>query len=385
MNKKILIVLITLILTGCYDHQELNEIAILTATEINKIDNEFIINAEIINPQSPDKTTIVSSPFIIYKSKGKTIQEAYRMIKLSSPRYIYPDHLRVVIINENLAKNNISEILDFYLRNPLARTEFKILIGKDKNILNTITPINPISSNSILDTLETSSNYLGTTNIITLNNLANMKLNPHTEIILPSIELIEKEGNNDTIENIEASSPQTMYKLSTLAIFKDNKLKGYLNEDESITYNLIENKIKNTIITYECEKNKYLSFEIINNHSKITTKNKEININIDITGTINESSCNIKLNDEKSITNLEKDITNYLQKSIAKNINNIRNTYNSDIFGFLDIIYKYDYKTYKEIKDTWYKSTFKTIKINILPKVKIIAKGNVMEGINEKN
>jgi len=385
MTKKIIIIVIIFLLTGCFDHQELNEIAILTATEINKNDDEFIINAEIINPQSPDKTTIVSSPFIMYQSKGKTIQEAYRMIKLSSSRYIYPDHLRIVIIDEELAKNDISEILDFYLRNPLARTEFKILIGKDKDILNTITPIDPISSNSILDTLETSSNYLGITNIVTLNNLADMKLNPNKEIILPSIELEKKENNNDTIKNTESSSPNTMYKLSTLAIFKDNKLIGYLTKDESITYNLIENKLKNTIITYECEKNKYLSYEIINNNSKITTKNKEININIDITGTINESACNIKLNNESNITNLETSLSNYLQGNITKNINNIRNTYNSDVFGFLDIIYKHDYQTYEEIKDTWYNKTFKTIKINILPKVKIIAKGNVMEGINEKN
>jgi len=321
----------------------------------------------------------------MYQSKGKTIQEAYRMIKLSSPRYIYPDHLRIVIINENLAKEDISEVLDFYLRNPLARTEFKILIGKDNDILNTITPIDHISSNSILDTLETSSDYLGITNIVSLNTLVDMKLNPHKEIILPSIELEKKENDNNTIKNTESSSPNTMYKLGTLAIFKDNKLTGYLTKDESITYNLIENKLKNTIITYECEKNKYLSYEIISNNSNITTKSKEININIDITGTINESACNIKLNNESSITTLETSLSNYLQENIAKNINNIRNTYNSDIFGFLDIIYKHDYQTYEEIKDTWYNKTFKTIKINILPKVKIIAKGNVMEGINEKN
>ena len=385
MTKKIIVIFIIFLLTGCYDHQELNEIAILTATEINKIDNEFIINAEIVNPQSPDKTTVAEAPFIMYQGRGKTIQEAYRMIKLSSSRYIYPDHLRIVIVNENLAKNDISEILDFYLRNPLARTEFKVLIGKDENILNMITPIDSISSNSILDALETSTNYLGITNIVTLNTLADMKLNPHTEIILPSIELTKKDAGDDTIENTQKTETSSMYKLSTLAIFKDNKLKGYLSKDESITYNLIKNKVKNTIITYECEKNKYLSFEIINNKSKITTKNKEININIDITGTINESACNIKLNNKENITKLENTITNYLKENINKNINNIRNNYNSDVFGFLDIIYKYDYKTYKGIKDSWYKNTFKSININVIPKVKIIAKGNVMEGINEKN
>ena len=385
MIKKIIIIIIILLITGCYDHQELNEITILTATEINKIDDEFILNIEIVNPMSPDKTTVIESPFTIYQSKGKTIQEAYRLLKLSVPRYIYPDHLRIVIINEKLAKDDISEILDFYLRNPLARTEFKILITKNENILNPITPIDLISSNSILNTLETSSNYLGITNVITLTDLATMYLNPHTEIILPSIELVKKENNSDKLENIEKTEITSMYKLGPLTVFKNNQLIGYLTPEESFTYNLITNKIQNSIITYECSKFKYLSLEIINNKSTITTKNEKINIDISITGTINESACNIDLNDILKINNLENDITNYLKENITKNVNHIRNTYNSDIFGFLDIIYKYDYHTYKNIKDNWYKNTFKNIEISINPKIKIIAKGKVMEGINEKN
>ena len=385
MIKKIILIIFIFLLTSCYDHKELNEITILTATEINKLENEFILNIEIINPMSPDKTTIIESPFTIYQSKGKTIQEAYRMLKLYSPRYIYPDHLRIIIINEQLAKEDITEILDFFLRNPLARTEFKILITKDENILNPITPIDPISSNSILDTLETSSNYLGITNIVTLNDLATMYLNPNTEIILPSIELIKEAKNSDNLENTWQTEITSLYKLGPLAIFKNNQLKGYLTNDESFTYNLIKNNIENSIITYECDNSKYLSLEIIKAKSNISTKNKEINIDISIEGAINESACNINLNNNESINKLENNLTKYLKNNITTNINNIRNTYNSDIFGFLDIIYKYDYQTYKKIKDNWYNNTFKNIKININPKVKIIAKGKVMEGINEKN
>ena len=179
MKIKMIILLISIfLLTGCYDRKELNKLAILTATEINKIDDEFIINAQIVNPQSPDKTTNVESPFFIYTGKGKTIQEAYRQIKLSSSRYIYPDHLRILIINEKLAKEDISQILDFYLRDPAIRTEFNILIGKNENILSPITPLEQISASSIIDSLEVNKNYLGVTNQTSLNELAIMYLNP---------------------------------------------------------------------------------------------------------------------------------------------------------------------------------------------------------------
>lgn len=383
--KKIILVFSIFILTGCYDNKELNNIAILTATEINKVDNKFIINAQVVNPQAPDKSSNIEAPFIIYTGTGKTIQEAYRQIKLSSSRYLYPEHLQIVIINENIAKEDITQILDFYLRDPSIRTEFNVLIGKDENILSTTTPIDQISSSSILKTLETNNRFQGVTNLITLNELTIMSLNPNTEIILPSIKIDNINEYSDTTENTDSTKVNSMYKLSGLAIFKNNKLLDYLTDNESISYNIIKNHISSSIITYECEKDKYLSAEIISSKSKITTKNKIINIDINIKATINESACNLKLNNNKNIKLLENNLSTYLKNNISKDINNIRNKYNSDVFGFLDEIYKHDYKTYLKVKDNWYNETYKTIPINVNTKIDIISKGNIMEGNNEKN
>ena len=76
---------------------------------------------------------------------------------------------------------------------------------------------------------------------------------------------------------------------------------------------------------------------------------------------------------------------NKLEESIQKDINNIRNNYNSDIFNFLDTIYKYDYNTYQNIKNNWYEETYKKIKVNINTNISIITKGNILEVIDEKN
>jgi spore germination protein KC len=383
--KKIILLFTIFILTGCYDNKELNDIAILTATEINKINNNFIINAQVVNPQAPDKSSNIEAPFIIYTGTGKTIQEAYRQIKLSSSRYIYPEHLQIVIINENIAKEDITQILDFYLRDPSIRTEFNVLIGKDENIISTTTPIDQISSSSILKTLETNNRFQGVTNLTTLNELTIMSLNPNTEIILPSIKIDNINDESDTTQNTDSTKVNSMYKLSGLAIFKNNKLLDYLTDNESFSYNIIKNHINSSIITYECEKDKYLSAEIISSKSKITTKNQKINIDINIKATINESACNLNLNHNNNLKLLENNLSTYLENNISNDINTIRNKYNSDVFGFLDEIYKHDYKTYLKVKDNWYNETYKTIPININTKINIISKGNIMEGNNEKN
>ncbi|MBQ2872593.1 MAG: Ger(x)C family spore germination protein [Bacilli bacterium] len=385
MIKKILLILIIFLLTGCYDHKELNTIAIMTATEINKINNEYIINVQVVNPQSSDKTVNVGSPFFVYEGKGITLHEAYRNIKTQSSRFLYPNHMQLLIVNEKLAKEDISEIIDFYLRIPDTRTEFNVLIGKSDNILNITTPIDDISAISILETMRTNNKYLGITNLVTFNDFANMNLNKNLEIILPSIETVDYTEESTTIENTEKTEIKSLYKLGNLAIFKDNKLLDYLDKDESITYNLIKNKVASILITKECEKDKYITAEATEIKSEISTKNKEININVKMSGNINENMCNIKLNNEKELKKLEKELSKYIKDKIETSINNIRKNYNSDIFGFLDLIYKKDYKTYKEIKDTWYDGEFQNIKINIKSSIDIIGKGNVQEGNNEKN
>ena len=384
MIKKILLIAIIFLLTGCYDHKELNTIAIMTATEINKIDDEFIVSAQVVNPQSKD-TVNVQAPFIIYEGKGQTIHEAYRKIKLQSSRYLYPNHMQILIINENLAKEDISQIIDLFLRIPDIRSEFNVLIGQNSNILSITTPIDDVSSTSILDTMKTNNKYLGITNFVTFNEFANMDLNKNLEIILPSIEAIDYNEEATTTENTEKTETKSLYKLGNLAIFKNNKLLGYLTEDESITYNLIKNKAKSILITNECEENKYMTVEATDIKSDISTKNKEINIKIEMTGNINETMCSIKLNNEENIKKLEKELNKYIEEKINTSINNIRASYNSDVFGFLDLIYKKDYDTYKKIKDNWYDSEFQNIKINIKSSINIIGKGNVLEGNNEKN
>ena len=384
MFKKILLLLILFTLTGCYDHKELNEIAILTATEINKIDNEYIIKAQVINPQSKD-TVNIQAPFIIYEGKGKTIQEAYRKIKLQSSRFLYPNHLQLIVIDEELAKEDVSQIVDFYLRVPHVRTEFNVIIGKEHDILSITTPIDDISATSIVETMKTNNKYLGTTNFVTFNEFANMNIDKNLEVILPSVESVNYNKEAQKTENTENTEIESMYKLSNLAVFKDSKLLGYLTEDESITYNVIKNKVETTLLTYECEKEKYITVEITKIKSDISTKNKEIDIKLKMSGNINETMCELSLKEEKNIKKLEKELETYLKNEIDKNIKNIKNKYNSDIFGFLDLIYKTDYKTYKEIKNSWYKDTYKNLKVNLDISIDIIGKGNVVEGNNEKN
>lgn len=420
MKKKIKLIIsifIIFTLTGCYDYREINDLAIVGATEINKIDDNYQVTVQAINPQAPDKTTNPQAPFVIYTGTGKTIQEAYRSITLTSSRFLYSNHLQLLIINEKVAKEDISSIIDYYVRNPGIRTEFYILIGKDDNILSITTPIDEIPSASIKESIENNYKYYGVTSRVTFSEFVDMNLNPNLEIVLPSIELIKDiptkdkdEQSNDnnnqnkneqkdeksneendelsqdetSNKNTESTEVKSKYRLSGYAIFKDSHLIGYLNNEESIHYNILNNNIKDTIITYECDKNKYLAIEVIDSNSSIKIKNNNVEITINLEGNINEVHCNIDIKKSENISKISKEIEKKLNKEITDNILNIRTTYKSDIFKFKDIIYKHDYNYYQKIKNN-YDEAYQNLNISVKTNVNLIEKGNILEVIHEKN
>lgn len=383
MIKKILVVIGCLLLTGCYDYKEINTLAILSATSIDYQDGEYMVVAQEINPQAPDKTAVIQAPFFLYTGAGNSLQEAYREITTKSSKFLYSHHLQLLLISENVAKEKLDKILDFYLRNPAIRTEFNVLLYKGDNPLDIITPINDISSASILETLETNMNYLGTSKEITFNEVVDNYLKKGEELVLPVIKVNNSKEDGNTIDNVNSSKVKQSYQLDNLAVFKDNKLVGYLDKEEALGYNYIKNNIKNTVLSYECEKDKYITLEIVNSGSKISSKKEKITIEIDVMGNINESTCSIDLEKENNLKKIQEEMARDFDKRIKGTIDNVIKEYNSDIYGFLDMIYKSDYDYYKKIKND--KNYLKKFMITVKSKVNIKSSGNLVEGINEKD
>ncbi len=384
--KKIIFLIILFLLTGCYDYKELNQIAIISGTSIDKKDNNYIVKIQVINPENvKEATSNNNTSFVVYEGVSNNLQEAYRKITNSSPRFTYSDHMQVLFLSENILKEDYSEVMDFLMRNPSVRNDFYVLIEKDGNdIIELTTPISQISASSIRSSLENNSMHYGISNIVNFNDLYEMYLNPNKEIVLPSIKLIGDIKDGQDMKNTMESSNYVKYELSTLGVFKDNKLVGYLSKDESLVYNFIMNKINTAIISYKCDMNNNVVVDIEHSKSDIRVNKNKVNINIIASGNLIEVGCNIEM-DKNNIKNIENNVSKKIENMVYHSINNTINKYNSDIYGFLDLYYKKDYKYYKIIKDNYYNSIFKNLDISVNVKVTIPKEGIILEVLNEKD
>ena len=382
---KFLILLLPL-LSGCYNYRELNELGITTAVSIDYKDNNFYVIAEIINPiKQQDASSSNNSPFVNYNSSSSSLQDAFRKVVLESPRQLYAAQLEIIVLSEEVVNNHLEEVLEYFARDPESRTEIKIIVAKTEDSTKAITLqtlLTSLSSSNIINSLDLQSKVLGMSYPVTLNELLNMYIDPYLEVVLPSMTLYGNYEIGDEKENITTSSPKAIVKIDGSTITKDNKILGYLDLEESKILNLINGKLKETIIKMNYYDG-YIIFEPnrIKVSRELDIKNNIIKINISGYSKTKEIQSNIDLKDPKEVEKLNKALNMELEKKITDTFNSIREKYGTDVFGFQELYYRTNYKYFKENCTNWYENIYPKIKLEVKANVRLYEKGNTLGGL----
>lgn len=385
--KKIFLILIILFLSGC-NYRELDKIAITVGCGLEKVDDGYKITVQIADTQKQGDSNSSTSPvrFKNYAYTDRTIHEAARGILTKLPKKAYTKHMQILVIDEKIANNGINEIIDFWFREVELRNDFYVFVSKDSTpieVLGVLTQIYPINSVGIRNLIENNFKYLGGTVLTTFDDLTSSYISKTKEIILPTIMVLGKDGNKK--DNLESSIPESLISLNETAYFRDNKLVGYLDKKQTIYYNLVKNALKTSIISYECDKDKFVTFEIIENKTDIDiVKNKpEVNIKVQAKGNLTSIMCEYDISKNDGIKMIEKEGSLEIKKQIDS-LFKLSKDNKTDIFSIKDIYYKHNNKYYKNISN--YNDFFDNLKVNVDVKLNIFEKGNSLQVIaNEKN
>ena len=386
MKKIKYLILLLPLLSGCYNYRELNELGITTAVSIDYKDNNFYVIAEVINPiKQQDASSSNNSPFVNYNSSSSSLQDAFRKVVLESPRQLYAAQLEIIVLSEEVVNNHLEEVLEYFARDPESRTEIKIIVAKTEDSTKAITLqtlLTSLSSSNIINSLDLQSKVLGMSYPVTLNELLNMYIDPYLEVVLPSMTLYGNYEIGDEKENITTSSPKAIVKIDGSTITKDNKILGYLDLEESKILNLINGKLKETIIKMNYY-DSYIIFEPnrIKVSRELDIKNNIIKINISGYSKTKEIQSNINVKDPKEVEKLNKALNMELEKKITDTFNSIREKYGTDVFGFQELYYRTNYKYFKENCTNWYEDIYPKIKLEVKANVRLYEKGNTLGGL----
>lgn len=382
MKNKILIIIVSLLMTGCYNYNELNDIAIISGLGIDMDNNNLKISALVANGQSLNSNSKEGNaqPTLITGS-GKNFTEAIKDIESKSARELYIGHLNIVIINEKVAYERLFDIIDPLFRDPETLKKYYIILSKgttSENILKTLSPLETLPAENTSLNIVTSKKNLGYSNEVFLSTFIYKILNKGLEPVLPTIILEGNIEEADNIDDLKASKVDTTLKMDSLALFKDYKLVGFATHDESKGINIINNEINTLTITNSCYKNKdkYIVTQIDDIESKIKIINKnKIEITVKSSGSINETNCNLDLQNDDVIKKINDTVKNNIKDIIYKGINKGKEL-DTDIFGFGNKIYK----KYRKLD-----YDFKNLDIDVKTDVELKTKGSLETTLKEAN
>jgi len=353
---------VLLLLGGCWNKRELNELAIVTAVGVDKSDELFEISVQIVSPSqvASNKASGIQVPVFTYHAKGKSLFDAIRKLTALTPRKPYYAHAQIIIIGEEMAEEGMNSILDLFQRDPEGRSDFNFIVSHDstaQEILSVLTPLEDVPASKMFKSLKVSEAVLGTTESVILDDLIQSLGSIDHSAVLPSIHIYGDADAGDFSSNIEKIDSPAQLKYGGLAIFKNYKLIGYLTEQESRDYNFLNNNIKSTFEIIACPEEGKISTEIINSSTKMTGHFQNdvpsISIKLDIEQNVAEVSCSLDLTKSKTIDALNKETSRQIKERLERTLQTIQQTYQADLLKFSNVLHREDYQAWNRIKKNW--------------------------------
>ncbi|WP_199613642.1 Ger(x)C family spore germination protein [Paenibacillus alkalitolerans] len=394
----VLIILVFLsVMTACWSRRELDELAIAVALGIDKKGDRYQVTAQVVNPSEVASGNKkggggLGAPTTTITATADTIFEALRRMTVKSPRRIYVAHLRMLVIDEDIAKEGIRKILDFMSRGPEFRTDFYIVIANgvsaEKILRVYSTPQEIIPANNMFASLETAEEAWAGVAKVTLDELIEDLKAAGKQPLLTGVVLTGRKDSeqSETKTNAEKMKPISVIKFQGMAVFNEDKMSGWLNSDETLGYNFIQGKIKNTVKSVSCPDGGKLVLEVIQSETqmkgKVVNGQPQIEIEVRTEENVADVECKIDLMKQGTIYELqskeEEKIDKFMKQAIKK-----AQEFRSDIFGFGEAIHRADPRAWKKLKNGW-DDHFADVKVNTKIDVNIRRLGTIMQPLEGK-
>ncbi len=294
----------------------------------------------------------------MYTTEADTVFEAIRKITTLSPRKMYFSHLRICVIGESIATEGMAKALDLLSRDHQFRTDFYIVVSKGtsaEDTLKIMTPLDPIPANDLFSALETSEKNWSPSMTVTLDELIAALTSEGMQPVLTGLRIVGNTEMGESNSNVQQIDPPVRLQYSGLAVFKKDKLIGWLDETESRGYNFILGKVQSSVGFVACPEGGKVVTEIIRTQTAIKGNvhrgEPRINIKMHVEANVGEVECQgLDLTKVSTIYELEKKEEEKVEGIMKSAVRKAQKSYKADIFGFGEAIHRADPKTWSALK-----------------------------------
>ncbi|MEK3901298.1 MULTISPECIES: Ger(x)C family spore germination protein [unclassified Paenibacillus] len=369
----LLLVFSLAVLPGCWSRKELNDLAVVMAMGIDAAPEGYAVSAQVLNSGEARSTKGAagkSLPILTYKAVGQTVPDALQHMLSTAPRTLYLSHIRVLVLGEKLARQGVSDILDFITRNHQLRSDFFLLVAKNSqasDILEINTPFEQIPANSLYSSILVSHKNWAATGKVTLQQFILELERGGSNPIMSGVRLHGDVSEGGTVKNIESIVPKTQIIQAGIAIFKKDRLVGWLGENTSKTVNYALNEVSSSNGDVTCPDGGKVGFIVTRSESSIQTSlnpegQPEFKLMINVEADLTTIQSTIDLTQPSNIEMIQTEIEDKFKSNMQGSIQNVQQRYASDIFGFGEALHRKYPQVWKAYRGDW-DEHFKQVKI----------------------
>ena len=384
-------ILVLLISSGCWDYRDVTERGMIYAMAIDKkvvekehhekegyfiIEEEeegkevgegkkakeqYVVTLQLIEPTAiagaEKKGVAKAAKWNIVSTKGDSIAGAIEEIDQRIYREPFLSHIRVILIGEELARDGITKSIDFFVRHPHIRkgTPVYVTKGPAEDVLKLEHPI-LIYSGLHLSLIPDITKRIRQTPEMDIGKLSKY-IHEQADFIAPRAVL---------------STAKNEIKYAGAALFKKDKMTGWLGEREVLDWSLFCEACNKTPVASLCPHkgdNGIFRVEVRNkkDYYDVTFKNGQIHFtaNIFVNADLKELQCKkCKMLDAKETMLMEEKLSKNIKERVMYTFNSVRDKFGIDIFMVKNQIRKFHPDIWKQVEKDWDKH-FKDLKLEV--------------------
>jgi spore germination protein KC len=405
MSKYLLLFLAAglLSLTGCWSRAEIDKLAIVRCLAVDYLpqaSEPYLVTLSVARPAARPAGDGGGGggggggAALTFSGTGTTLDLALQNAALSMPRHAYFTHNEVVLIGEEAARRGLQETIDLVLRfHQLRLTNFLLLVpGIAHDVLLADSRLEAALPQEILglleqDRLSSEGDPLEIYHVLRQSvtegqeaHLAVLQLVPPPEQALQEI-AAEKQPAADrgdgagAGQQAGAAPPPEVLSIDGTAVFRDEKLAGFLTRRETRGYLLLAGRVRRGEVSIPdpLVPDKSVNIGILRGKSKITPRLEagrlSFLVEAELEGDILSQESQTNLSTTEMLERLGAGKADALKKEMEQTLRSLQEM-GADIVGFGTVLRRRNPQAFRALAGRW-PQVFSTLQVEIRVKAHI--------------
>ncbi|MFC3803457.1 Ger(x)C family spore germination protein [Cohnella sp. GCM10012308] len=356
------------LLSGCWDRTEINDLAFITGSAFDLADNgEYLLSLQIAVPSSSSGGSGGGSPqqkFFVLSATGKNANEAFERLQKKSSRKLFTAHRSVIFVGKALGRQGINGVLDVFAHDPRQRLRTYIMVvkgGEARKVLQSKYPFDQVPMEAVKEMEGQQSEVAA--------NLRDFFMSASSLGIDPIMGAIAVEPED------KDPGKTGLFKLAGSAVFKETKMVGLLDGDETDGLNWATNHMKNGRINAELPQEQgNVGILVTHAEREITADIQGDRIRFTLLlqgkGMLFENNTKLDITRPNNIALVERALEATAEKQVQDVLRKVQKQFDADPVGFGLFLHQNKPKQWKTLQKQWGRS-FAAAEIKVVVKLTI--------------